>query len=240
MFDYRRSVWPAVLGLLGSAAARADLAGDLVDLSARAEYGFYAAEPSVIAAARRDLDRLGDSDARVSYYRALAAMRAAQVDARRNLPAGRALDDCIESAERATEQKPSWAEAWVLVGACATLSASDGRRYEAAIASARRLDSDNPRLALVEVWHAFPDGRRLEPSSADELVRNLEAAGALFEAASPGPGTPAWGEAEAFALLGSLYLERGQTRAARDVLERALLAAPGYVRAVELMNQIGR
>jgi hypothetical protein len=226
--------------LLASGATRADLTSDLVDLSARAEYGFYTAEPAVIAAARRDLDRLADSDARVSYYRALAAMRAAQVDARRGLPARAALDDCIESAERATEQEPSWAEAWVLVGACSTLAASDGRRYDAAIASARRLEPDNPRLALAEAWHAAPDGRRLEAAAADELVKNLEAAGILFETASPDPETPAWGEAEALAWLGSLYLERGQTRAARDVLERALLAAPGYVRAVELMDRIGR
>jgi hypothetical protein len=180
MTDYRRLVFPIVLGLLVSGATRADLAGDLVDMSARVEYGFYAAEPGVIAAARRDLDRLADSDARVSYYRALAAMRAAQVDTRRGVPAGGALDDCIESAERATKQEPSSAEAWVLVGACSTLAASDGRRYEAAVASARRLERDNPRLALVEVWHAAPAGRRLEAAAADALVTNLEAVVGLF------------------------------------------------------------
>jgi Tfp pilus assembly protein PilF len=71
-------------------------------------------------------------------------------------------------------------------------------------------------------------------------VTTLEVVVAMFEAAPSDAETPGWGEAEALALLGSLYLERGSTRAARDVLERALLAAPGYTEAVELMNRIGR
>jgi tetratricopeptide (TPR) repeat protein len=225
-----------LLGALSSAAASADVASDLADLSSRAEFGFYTAEPAVIGAARRDLDRLADSDARVRYYRALAAMRAAQVDARR---ADDALDECIESAEQAASQDPSWAEAWVLVGACSTLAA-DERRFEEAVASARRLDSDNPRLALVEAWHSVPDDGPPDATAVDGLVMELEAVVGLFEAAPSDPEAPGWGEAEALALLGSLYLERGSTRAARDVLERALLAAPGYTYAVELMDGIGR
>jgi hypothetical protein len=127
----------------------------------------------------------------------------------------------------------------VLVGACSTFAA-DERRFEAAVASARRLERDNPRLALVEAWHSVPDDGPPEAAALDALVTRLEAVVGLFEAASPGPRTPGWGEAEALALLGSLYLERGSTRAARDVLERALLAAPGYTYAVELMDGIGR
>jgi tetratricopeptide (TPR) repeat protein len=239
MTDYRRLVWAALFGLLGTGAASADLASDLADFSARAEYGFYTEEPTAIGAARRDLDRLADSDARVRYYRALAAMRAAQVDARRERPNGAALDDCIESAEQAAKQEPSWAEAWVLVGACSALAA-DERRFAGAVASARRLDSDNPRLALVDVWHSVPDDDRLDAATVDALVTSLEAVVGLFEAEPADPRKPGWGEAEALVLLGSLYLERGATRAARDVLERALLAAPGYTHAVELKDRIGR
>jgi len=222
--------------LLGS-ASHADLVSDLADLSARAEYGFYAAEPTVIDAARRDLERLAATDARVSYYRALAAMRSAQVDAGLARSADRALGACIESAERAAADDPSWAEAWVLVAACSTLAAKAGR-FEAAIASARRLEPENPRLALVVEWHSVPDDGRLEAATVDALVKMLEAAVVSFETAWSDPGTPGWGEAEALALLGMLYLERGSTRAARDVLERALLAAPGYVYALELMARI--
>jgi tetratricopeptide (TPR) repeat protein len=226
-----------LIGLLGSGAANADLTGDLADLSARAEYGFYTAEPTLIDAARRDLERLDAKDARVSYYRGLAAMRAAQVETSRGRPAGRALGACIESAEQAAEQEPTSAEAWVLVAACSTLAA-DGRRFDAAAANARRLERENPRLALVEAWHAFPDGGGLEDPT-DALVGMLEAAVMAFEVASSDSSTLGWGEAEALASLGALYLERGMTRAARDVLERALLAAPGYVDAVELMARIG-
>ena len=239
MTYHRRWGWPALIGLLGSGQAHADLASDLADLSTRAEYGFYTAEPAVIAAARRDLERLDAKDARVSYYRALAAMRSAQVETALGRSADRSFGACIDSAERATEQDPTSAEAWVLVAACSTLAASNDRRYEAAVASARHLERENPRLALVEAWHAIPDGRRLEAATVDALAKSLEAVVVLFESASPDPETPTWGEAEALALLGSLYLEQGATRAARDVLERALIAAPGYDRAIELMARIG-
>jgi tetratricopeptide (TPR) repeat protein len=245
MSHHRRTCGPALLGLLGSAVTQADLASELADLSARAEYGFYTEEPALIEAVRGDLERLADA-APVGYYRALAAMRSGQTQAKLARPAGQHYGDCIESAERSAEQEPTWAESWVLVGACSTLAVAveprkallHDRRFESAVARARSLDPDNPRLALVEAWHSVPDHERLDAATADGLVAVLERAIELFEAEPPGPRTPDWGEAEALALLGALYLERGEIRAARDVIERALLAAPGYARAAELMARI--
>jgi tetratricopeptide (TPR) repeat protein len=245
MSHHRRTCWPALLSL-ASAATQADLASDLADLSARADYGFYTEEPALIEAARRDLERLADV-APVSYYRALAAMRSGQAAAKLAHPAGRLFGECIESAQQSAEQEPKWAEPWVLVAACSTLAALaeprkallHDHRFESAVARARSLDPDNPRLALVEAWHSAPAHEPLDDATADVSMTALERTLELFEAEAPGPRTPDWGEAEALALLGALYLERGETRSARDVVERALLAAPGYVKAAELMTRIG-
>ena len=55
-----------------------------------------------------------------------------------------------------------------------------------------------------------------------------------FDAWEPTLDDPDWGEAEALAALAAAALERGQTRVARDFIERALLLAPDYRAALDL------
>ena len=45
---------------------------------------------------------------------------------------------------------------------------------------------------------------------------------------------PDWGEAEALTALAAAALDRGQTRTARDFVERALLLAPDYSAALDV------
>ena len=49
---------------------------------------------------------------------------------------------------------------------------------------------------------------------------------------------PAWGRPETLAQMGAIELESGKTREARDLIERALLDAPGYVFALQLQNAL--
>ena len=49
-------------------------------------------------------------------------------------------------------------------------------------------------------------------------------------------GKPDWGHAEALTLLGGSYLTSGDPVAARDALERALVIAPDYREAQELLQ----
>jgi hypothetical protein len=51
---------------------------------------------------------------------------------------------------------------------------------------------------------------------------------------------PTWGEAETLVLLGEVHLQRGETRVARDLLERALLIAPDYRAALNLRARLQR
>jgi tetratricopeptide (TPR) repeat protein len=215
----------AVLG-----TARADSSAELKDLAARVDYGFYNNDAHALDVARAALDRLGDSAA-VQYYRDYAALRRAQLG-----PAGRAaalVRDCAERELPADRTGPAAAEAWVLVAACAVVGQQSSRRVEQALSRARELDKRNPRIGLIEAWVMRHDG-----GDATALAAKLEQAIAAFDAWNAPPNAPDWGEAEALAALADVTLARGEARAARDLIERALLLVPDYSVAVELRARL--
>ena len=231
---------------VGAGAAQADLEAELADLGARAEFGFYAREPAVVEAARAALEQLSAADGRVTYHRALAALRAAQLQPHAAKARTPALAACIDSAERAAELESTWAEPWILVAACSALAAHaepvktllHARRFDQALARARAIDSGNPRVALAEAWRVARDHAELDSAAAAVLIPRLEAAAAAYAARSRAYIAPDWGEAETLAWLCALHLRRGDVRAARDFIEQALIAAPGFAHALELKRQV--
>ena len=214
--------------------ARAQLSADVLDLAARVHYGYYQADERAIDAAQTALDRLEDSP-EVIYYRDFAALRRAQLGSSTRGGEAR-LNDCARRAVDPKTEARAAAEAWILAAACA-LTAGDTRRFEHALARARERDDDHPRIALLEAW-------ALERSAGEDRAANaqveakLTAAVAAFEAWSPSVDDPDWGEAEALAALGESAFARGDVRAARDLLERSLLLAPDYRRAVALRTAV--
>jgi hypothetical protein len=117
----------------------------------------------------------------------------------------------------------------VLAAACAQV-AGDGARRDEALAFARERDDDNPRIKLVEAWGAAEDDAARDEAAATRLMSVV----AAFEAWEPSLDDPDWGYAEALTALAGTALERGQTRTARDYIERALLLAPDYRAALDL------
>lgn len=215
-------------------AARADLSAELADLAARIDYGFYNDDARSIEAALTALERLGDSPA-VSYTRDFAALRLAQL-----APAERAREafasDCAARDVPADAKGSAAAELWILAAACAELAHS-GRRVEQALAHARDLDDDNPRIALVEAWalqREFGD----DAAQRETLTTKWQDTVAGFDTWNAPLDAPQWGHAEALAVLGELKLLRGEARAARDLIERALLLAPDYAVAVVLRRRM--
>lgn len=204
---------------------------ELSDLASRIDYGYYAGEPRVIEAARAVLDRSEASDPATRYYTAYAAFRMAQLAAHDGAAPGALVDTCIDKATPPRDA-PATAEQWILVAACAEVGAQP-RRRDQALERARALDPENPRLALLDAWVASPRGAQADAALRDEAAARFERAVAAFEA-RPSVDGPDWGEAEALAALGEIVLERGETRAARDLIERALIVAPDYRLAVEL------
>ncbi len=92
---------------------------------------------------------------------------------------------------------------------------------------AGQLAPGNPRVLLL---------RNLCTVGADTPAAWREVV-AAFEAAPPRTaGRPDWGHAESLALLGASFLRHGEPLAARDALERALVLAPDFREAQELLR----
>jgi len=97
--------------------------------------------------------------------------------------------------------------------------------------TALSVSPDNPRVKLIEALCA--SGRSPDPAATDRWRSVVES----FEAAPPSaPGRPDWGHVEALTMLGETYLQRGDPVAARDALERALVLAPDYRQARQLLQ----
>lgn len=223
-----------VLAALVSCAVRAAPSAELLDLAARVHYGYYHGEARTIEAAEAALERLAASP-EVLYYRDFAALRRAQLG-RLDRNGMARLVECARREVAAGADKAVAADAWVLAAACA-LFAGDERRSEQALARARARDDDNPRIALVETWLLQREAAE-HPALKDSVAAKLAATVEGFQAWSPSINDPDWGHAEALTALAANALERGQVRTARDLVERALLLAPGYGTAVELRTAL--
>lgn len=223
---------PALLAAatVAAIAAHAAPSAELLDLAGRVHYGYYHSEPRTIEAAMTGLDRLADSPD-VFYYRDFAALRRAQLGGADRRAVAR-LGVCAERDVPAGLDKRFAAEAWVLVAACAQVAGDDSRR-ERALSQARERDDDNPRIALVEAW-ALADEARDDAAERAAVAAKLAAVVEAFEAWAPSFDDPDWGHAEALTATAALALDRGQARAARDFVERALLLAPDYRAALEV------
>src|SRR5262245_40196354 len=226
-----RKTTAALAGMAALAlAAAAAPSAEVLDLAARVHYGYYHAEARTIDTAAEALERLGDSPD-VLYWRDFAALRGAQLGANDRVGAER-LRACAQREAPPKLDKRVAAEAWVLAAACAEVAGDDGRR-ERALAFARERDDDNPRIALVEAW-AMMRAAGADAGERDAVSAKLTAVVEAFDAWEPALDDPDWGEAEALTALASAALERGQTRTARDFIERALLLAPDYRAALDL------
>jgi tetratricopeptide (TPR) repeat protein len=211
-------------------AAHAASSAEVLDLAGRVHYGYYHAEPRTIDAALAALDRLADSP-EVVYYRDFAALRRAQLGGTDRAGAER-LHTCAQRDVQPGRDKRVAAESWVLVAACAQVAGDEGRR-DRALALARERDDDNPRIALVEAW-AMSRSAGTDVAKREAAAAKLQAVVDAFETWEPSLDDPDWGYAEALTGLAAAALERGQTRTARDFIERALLLAPDYRAALDL------
>ena len=255
----------AVAGLLAAAQAIAAPAGshaastaaprttsDWTRIESRIESGYFTQDASGLAALAATLpageSRAGDTRDREwrSYYSALLAYRLAllaQTDETRAWPL---TERCVNALDQTLVLEPDSAEALALQSACLALqSLLDPWRSPlsaplslARIDKALKLAPDNPRVLLLGAV-AAADRPRVFGGDPQRAFTLLERAVSAFEAQRAGPpGQPGWGAAEAFTSLAQDYLTRGDAVAARDVLERALLVAPGFAQARRLMAQI--
>jgi tetratricopeptide (TPR) repeat protein len=154
----------------------------------------------------------------------------------------KAAQSCSKHMQAAISQDARFAEAHAIEALCEglpqTLRAGGARAVNSCgrskgLQMALKLEPGNPRVRLVEyLCHE-------DPSDARAALRfdRLQDVVAAFEAAPASrPGRPDWGEAEALVLMGEEYLRRGDSVAARNALERALVLAPDFHAAQEMLQ----
>jgi len=170
--------------------------------------------------------QLGNADYRY-------ALLAKPKDAR---TASQAFADCAEQLKIVDTHDDHEVEGLVLESAClgelAVYRKLEGVLLRAAaaerLARAYKLAPRNPRVLLLHASNGLAHAAPGSPEAA-EAFAELRLAAELFEQSSAtSVDTPGWGHAEAYLALGREYLQRGDVLAARNWIEKSLLAAPDY------------
>lgn len=230
---------------------------ELEDAQARAEYAFYTSDTRSLEEVLQMLERLETDEPLIvwrHYYAAFAYWKLAQLYAEQAArgakgargKADRAGDACTEHADQAMRRDGRFFEAQALKAACSRfgLAARVGDLASAAgcsrnkwLRAALAAEPKNPRIRLIDAWCASDSAG----SASRVRFEKARAAVSAFDA-SPvnAPGAPSWGEPEALTLLAQIQLQRGEARAARDLLEHALAIAPDYRKAQELLGGLSR
>lgn len=245
-----RAVLP--LGLMFGPPAvcvHADATSELDDAAARAQYAFYTGDTrgleEIIGLIKR-LETPATLTPMKEYYAAYGSWKLAQLYTDESLrssgkssvrgQAGKAAQTCLRHIDAALKLDQRMSEAHAIGAICAALApglalTSCARSKE--LRTALELESDNPRIHLIKVLCATEN----DAASFSAQIEKLRTLVAAFESAPPSrPGKPDWGQAEALLLLGQSYLQRGDPLAARDAIERALVIAPDYRKAQELLQ----
>lgn len=238
-----------LLAVFAAATASGESVAELDDAAARMQYAFYTADSQGIETILKNLDEFQVDEvlaANKSYQLAYGNWKLSQLylqplSEQRPRPnakslAAKAAQSCVRHARRAIEQDAALAEALAIEAACEGHSAtarsgSAGCANSKSLRTAAGLAPNNPRIKLVQAICAPTTA--VDPAAADRW----RAVVASFEAAPASrPGKPDWGHVEALTMLGETYLQRGDPVAARDALERALVLAPDYRQAQQLLQ----
>jgi tetratricopeptide (TPR) repeat protein len=235
---------------LCAASAQGQEMEEIEDAAARIQYAYYTGDARELQSALGEMEGL-EADPKLkgvkAYHLAYGQWRLAELHAQAGAlgssPTGRSLASraaqaCAKHAQEAVAADARHADAYAIQAICPAFAATaaaalrNERRERpscrmSALRTATALEPDNPRVLFVS---------RLcmqEPPTSDELRKVV----AAFESAPPRASrAPDWGHAEALALLGQRYLTSGDAVAARDALERALVIAPDYREAQELLQ----
>jgi tetratricopeptide (TPR) repeat protein len=238
-----------LLAVLAAHGAYAESVTELDDAAARMQYAFYTGDSQGIETVLKSLEQFQVADslaASKAYQLAYGNWKLSQLylqplSAERPRPNGKSLaakaaQACVRQARNAVEKDAALAEALAIEAACeghspTARNGSTGCANSKPLRTAAGLAPNNPRVKLVQAICA--PTTPADPA-ATERWRGVVAS---FEAAPPSrPGKPDWGHVEALTMLGETYLQRGDPVAARDALERALVLAPDYRQAQQLLQ----
>lgn len=243
----RRLLLPLLLAV--AAPASAESTAEFDDAVARMQFAFYTGDTrsledmlTVIDGFEVDAALAAARSYQLAYGNWKLAQLYAEPQGERARPAtkssaNKAAKACVQQARATIALDARIAEIYAMEAACDNFSPEAGKNGSSAclrsksMRTAMTLGAENPRVHFINALCA--PAAEGDPAAVDRW----RAVVAKFEAAPPSqPGKPDWGHAEALALLGQSYLQRGEMVAARDVLERALVLAPDYRQAQKLLQ----
>jgi hypothetical protein len=236
----------SVVLLLGLSVAHSADEQHWLDIEGQIQYNYYTQDARALTNLAAQLDAPQPAEPLQDYYAALANYRLALIAANDAPRATGAVEGCIAHLEHVLAARAEWAEALALQGAClgwvAELkplrAALAGPRSRTQVGRARKIAPHNPRVLLLSGWLGFEHSHS-DPAAKAQACRDFAAAVGAFEMARPSEEhVPEWGPAEGYTYQARCALERGDAAAARDALERALLIAPDFTVARQLMKQI--
>lgn len=223
--------------LLASTAAAASVAVDVDDIAVRMQFAYYTADVRALKEAISQLTpeaEAGGADPPRLYYRAYGEWKLAELtanDKRGSTQSARACEtDALAAAKAAfvVEESEALQVACISMQKSLDITGRAGRLMERALA----LNAKNPRVLLISAIYT-PEPRGIAIGRCDRL----QLAARSYDASSAAQrGTPDWGHAEALARWGQCLSIAGDRNAARDVIEKALVIAPDYKWARQLLE----
>jgi hypothetical protein len=221
------------------------------DIESRIQYGYYTEDGAALRKLEELIAAADAHDKLRGYYAGLLAWRQAQLAAAGGAAAqggspAHYAERCVSELDAALALQADFADALALRAACfatpqelnggyAPLAGHHARKD---LERARQLAVRNPRVLLVDAMsdYALAPG---QGGNKERALGKLRQTVAAFEAErSDNEHLPGWGAAEAWLLLARDLLDHGETVAARDALEHALLIAPEFAEARRLMTKI--
>jgi tetratricopeptide (TPR) repeat protein len=210
------------------------------DIEAQILYAYHTEDTNtlqdLIQGLRNELkDDAGNPPLR--YHLAHARYRLAELSGRAAARrADEALSECIDDLKPLLQKDVKSVEALILQGAC-YLGLADLRTVQSVVLRARawdrlnaaaKLAPRNPRLLLIESTQALARANPGSPEHQQALSQLNLAVQEFDRAPATNVDEPGWGHAEAYLALGRELQERGDRVQARNLIEKALIAAPDY------------
>jgi tetratricopeptide (TPR) repeat protein len=239
-----------LLAGVGSSSVAQSIA-DFDDAAARLQYAFLTADSRALGEVLASVESY-EPDARLApikeYQLAYGYWKLAEIHAERArnerravASAAKAAKSCTVHARAATKLDARMAEAYAIETACEgvpqgflRLAGIGGGSClgDRSLRSALSLAPANPRVLMVEALCSKSE------STAESVKRWRKVVDAFAAAPSVRSGHVDWGQPESLTLLGESYLQQNNIVAARDALERALVLAPDYRTAQQLLSAV--